>query len=79
MRGGRGRDHAIIEHPAGEETRWDWAELPAPPRGWAVGAHAHLLDGALSHSGRWRVVLADAEDLPHLVEAIDAVVRRLGA
>jgi transposase len=74
----RGRDHAIIDHPPGEETQWDWVELPGPPPGWAMGAHAHLLVGALSHSGRWRGVLADAEDLPHLVEAIDAVVRRLG-
>lgn len=74
----RGRDHAIIVHPAGEETQWDWVELPDPPPGWGAGAHAHLLVGALSHSGRWRGVLADAEDLPHLVEALDAVVRRLG-
>ncbi|MDY7090563.1 MAG: IS21 family transposase [Actinomycetota bacterium] len=74
----RGRDHAVIEHPAGEETQWDWVELPDPPPGWGAGAHAHLLVGALSHSGRWRGVLADAEDLPHLVEAIDAVARRLG-
>jgi transposase len=74
----RGRDHAIIEHPPAEETQWDWVELPDPPPGWGVGANAHLLVGALSHSGRWRGVLADAEDFPHLVEAIDAVVRRLG-
>jgi hypothetical protein len=43
-----------------------------------VGANAHLLVGALAYSGRWRGVLADGEDLPHLVEAIDAVVSRLG-
>jgi transposase len=74
----RGRDHAIIDHPPGEETQWDWVELPDPPPGWGVGSHAHLLVGALSHSGRWRGVLADSEDLPHLAEAIDAVVARLG-
>jgi transposase len=74
----KGRDHAIIDHPPGEETQWDWVELPDPPPGWGVGAHAHLLVGALSHSGLWRGVLADAEDFAHLVEAIDAVVRRLG-
>jgi transposase len=74
----KGRDHAIIDHPAGEETQWDWVELPDPPRSWGAGSHAHLLVGALSHSGRWRGVLADGEDLPHLVEAIDAVVARLG-
>jgi transposase len=74
----RGRDHAIIAHPAGEETQWDWVELPDPPASWNAGPHAHLLVGALSHSGLWRGVLAEAEDLPHLVEALDAVVARLG-
>jgi transposase len=74
----RGRDHAIIDHPIGEETQFDWVELPDPPASWGAGAHAHLLVGALSHSGRWRGVLAEAEDLPHLVEALDAVARRLG-
>jgi transposase len=73
-----GRDHAVIDHPPGEETQWDWVELPDPPAHWGVGREAHLLVGALSHSGRWRGVLADAEDFAHLVEAIDAVVRRLG-
>lgn len=74
----RGRDVAIIAHPPGEETQWDWVELPDPPAGWGAGRHAHLLVGALAHSGRWRGVLADAEDFPHLIEALDAVVRRLG-
>jgi len=74
----KGRDHAIIAHPAGEETQWDWVELPDPPASWNAGGHAHLLVGALSHSGLWRGVLAEAEDLAHLVEAIDKVVARLG-
>lgn len=74
----RGRDHAIIDHPAGEETQFDWVELPDPPASWGAGAHAHLLVGALSHSGRWRGVLAEAEDLAHLVEALHAVAGRLG-
>ncbi|MGW4528005.1 Mu transposase domain-containing protein [Amycolatopsis sp. NPDC004378] len=74
----RGRDVAIIAHPPGEETQWDWVELPDPPPGWGLGKHAHLLVGALAHSSKWRGVLADAEDFPHLVESLDAVVRRLG-
>jgi hypothetical protein len=74
----RGRDVAIITHPAGEETQWDWVELPDPPATWGVGQHAHLLVGALAHSGRWRAVLAGAEDFPHLVEALDTVVGKLG-
>jgi hypothetical protein len=37
----------VIDHPAGEETQWDWVALPDPPawRGW--DRHAHLLAGAL--------------------------------
>jgi transposase len=73
-----GRDAAIIAHPPGVETQFDWLELPGPPPGWGCGAHAHLLVGALSHSGRWRGVLAEAEDFAHLAEALDAVVRKLG-
>ena len=74
----RGRDVAIIDHPPGGETQFDWLELPDPPAGWGCGRQAHLLVGALSHSGRWRGVLAESEDFPHLVEALDRVVRRLG-
>ncbi len=59
-------------HPPGEETQWDWVELPNPPASWGVGATAHLPVGSLAHSGRWRAVLAESEDFPHLVEALDA-------
>jgi hypothetical protein len=68
----------VIAHPPGEEIQFDWLELPDPPEGWGVGEHAHLLVGALAHSGRWRAVLAESEDFPHLVQALDQVVRRLG-
>lgn len=74
----KGRDHSIIDHPPGAETQWDWLELPDPPATWGWGAEAHLLVGALSHSSKWRAVLAESEDQPHLIEAIDGVVRRLG-
>lgn len=73
-----GRDRAVIDHPPGEEIQFDWLELPDPPTAWGVGAHAHLLVGALAHSGRWRAVLAESEDFPHLVHALDVVVRKLG-
>lgn len=69
---------AVIEHPAGQETQWDWVELPDPPKAWGWGKHAHLLVGALSHSGRWRAVLVESEDQPHLIEALDRVTRALG-
>nr|WP_228535574.1 IS21 family transposase [Nocardia sp. BSTN01] len=74
----RGRDVAIIAHPPGEETQWDWVELPDPPARWGSGRHAHLLVGALAHSSLWRGVLAPAEDFAHLVEALDQVTIRLG-
>jgi transposase len=74
----KGRDVAIIAHPPGEETQWDWVELPDPPASWGVGRNAHLLVGALAHSSLWRAVLAPAEDFAHLVEALDQVTARLG-
>lgn len=73
-----GREHAVIEHPLGEEVQWDWVELPDPPAGWDAGPHAHLLVGALPASGKWRGVLADAEDHAHLVQALHEVSIRLG-
>jgi len=71
-------DRAVIEHPPGAETQWDWVELPDPPAGWGWGKAAYVLIGALPHSGRWRGWLAESTDQPHLVEGLDAVTRRLG-
>ena len=71
-------DRAVIEHPPGAETQWDWVELPDPPTGWGWGKSAYVLIGALPHSGRWRGWLAESTDQPHLVEGLDAVARRLG-
>ena len=78
VRGRAHRESAIIDHPAGEETQFDWLELPDPPPGWGLAGPAHLLVGSLAHSSRWRAVLAESEDQPHLIEALDGVVRRLG-
>ncbi|WP_051966047.1 Mu transposase domain-containing protein [Kitasatospora mediocidica] len=61
-----------------EAVRFDWLELPEPPAGWGCGSHAHLLLGSLTRSGRWRGALAENDDLPHLVEAMEHVMRRLG-
>ncbi|MEV6259129.1 IS21 family transposase [Nocardia sp. NPDC051911] len=74
----KGRDVAIIEHRPGEETQWDWVELPNPPAAWGAGKNAHLLVGALAHSSLWRGALAPAEDFAHLVEALERVTSRLG-
>lgn len=73
-----GRDVAVITHPPGEEIQFDWLELPEAPIEWGVGEHAHLLVGALAHSGRWRAVLAESEDFPHLVQGLDQIIRKLG-
>ena len=71
-------EYAIIEHPPGEETQWDWVELPDPPAWWGWGKTAHLLTGALSASGKWRGVLAESEEQPYLVASLHAVCERLG-
>lgn len=72
--GVKGRETTDIDHPAGEEIQWDWAERRKAP--W--GATAYVLLGTLSHSGRTRAVLAESMDQAHLIEAMDAVMRRLG-
>jgi transposase len=74
-----GRPVAVIDHPAGAETQWDWLELPDPPAGWqGYRGTAHLLVGALAHSGKWRGVLCEAEDQPHLVDGLHRVSVALG-
>jgi transposase len=72
--GVKGRDTIEIEHPGGEEIQWDWFERRKAP--W--GGTAYVLLGTLPHSSRVRGVLAESLDQPHLIEAIDAVLRRHG-
>jgi transposase len=72
------RDRAVIDHPAGEETQWDWLELPDPPAHWGFAGKAHLLLGTLAHSSRWRGWLAECEDQPHLIEGLHRVATGLG-
>jgi len=72
--GVKGRETVEIAHPAGEEIQWDWAERRRAP--W--GATCYGLLGTLSHSGRTREVLCESMDQPHLIEALDGVLRRLG-
>jgi transposase len=69
-----GRETIEIDHPAGEEIQWDWFERRNAP--W--GGTAFVLLGTLPHSGRTRGVIAPATDQAHLIEAMDAVLRRLG-
>ena len=69
-----GRETIEIDHPAGEEIQWDWFERRRAP--W--GGVGYVLLGTLPHSGRTRGVIAPATDQAHLVEAMDAVLRRLG-
>jgi transposase len=72
--GVKGRETVDIAHPAGEEIQWDWAERRDAP--W--GATAYGLLGTLAYSGRTREVLTGSMDQPHLIEALDGVLRRLG-
>ena len=69
------RPNAVIPHEPGEETQWDWLELPDPPESWGWGRTAHLLVGSLAHSAKWRAALAPSEDQPHLVAGLDALPR----
>ena len=52
------RPNAVIPHPPGDETQWDWLELPDPPELWGWGKTAHLLVGSLAYSGKWRAALS---------------------
>jgi transposase len=72
--GVKGRDTIEIEHPPGEEIQWDWFERRRAP--W--GGTAFVLLGTLPHSSRTRGVLAESLDQAHLIEGMDAVMRRLG-
>ena len=72
--GVKGRETIEIEHLSGEEIQWDWFERRRAP--W--GATAYVLLGTLSHSGRTRGVLSESMDQAYLIEAMDAVMRRLG-
>lgn len=72
------RSNAVIDHPPGEETQWDWVDLPDPPASWGWGSMAHLFVGSLAHSGRWRGVLAPSMTQPRLVDGLDRVSRVFG-
>jgi transposase/uncharacterized protein YjeT (DUF2065 family) len=63
-----------LVHEPGGELQLDWLELPETP--W--GEPGHVLVGALSSSGRIRVVLAEGEGFAHLVAALDGLLQRLG-
>ena len=73
------RPNAIIEHPPGEETQFDWVELPDAPAGWAFPTkRAYVLVGSLAHSGVWRAVISPSMDLHHLLAAMTVLVGLLG-
>ncbi|WP_051709350.1 Mu transposase domain-containing protein [Streptomyces sp. NRRL S-350] len=79
---------AADSRPESERTEtaveFDWLRLPEPPASWGYGNRACLLLGSLTGTGvgngisRWSVALAEDQELPHLVEAVDLVLRRLG-
>ena len=73
------RPNAIIEHPCGEETQFDWVELPDAPAGWAFPTkRCYVLVGSLAHSGVWRAVISPSMDLPHLLAAMTLLLGLLG-
>jgi transposase len=72
------RPNAVIEHPPGEETQWDWVDLPNPPAAWGWGSMAHLFVGTLACSAKWRGALAPDMTQPQVVAGLDRVCRGLG-
>ncbi len=48
------RPNVVIAHSPGDETQWDWLELPNPHESWGWGKTAHPLVGSLAYSGKWR-------------------------
>jgi transposase len=75
----KNRPVGVIEHPLGAETQWDWLELPDPPGHWdGYDRKAFLLVGALAGSGKWRGVLCERADGPHLADGLHRVAQRLG-
>ncbi|OZF53109.1 DDE-type integrase/transposase/recombinase [Rhodococcus sp. 14-2470-1a] len=72
------RPNAVIEHPPGEETQWDWVDLPNPPASWGWGSMAHLFVGTLACSGKWRGILAPDMTQPRVVDGLDRICRGLG-
>lgn len=73
------RANAVIEHPPGEETQFDWLELPDSPAGWGFPTKkVFLLVGSLAHSGVWRAVISPSMDLPHLLAAMTRLLAALG-
>ena len=74
--GSNSRAHVDIDHPPGAEIQWDWDELGVCP--WDPTSEVFMLVGALSYSSRARAWLTHSTDQPHLIEGVDAVLRRLG-
>ena len=74
-----GRPVAVIDHPPGRKPNGTGSSCPTrPPAGTATARRRILLVGALSHSGKWRGVLAESTDQPHLIDAQHRVATRLG-
>ena len=72
--GAKGRATTDIEHSAGEETQWDWLELPDAP--WA--RKLIILTGTLAYSSKTRAWISEAKDTPHLLQGVHEVLTRLG-
>lgn len=77
-RSGKTGQRAVIAHPPGAETQWDYLELTDPPEHWGFAGSAFVLLGVLAHSSRWRAWITESLDQPHLIEGLDQVVGRLG-
>ncbi|MFI9271099.1 Mu transposase domain-containing protein [Kitasatospora sp. NPDC052896] len=77
-RSARSSEDGSAPRPADEKVRFEWLELPDPPAEWDGASPARLLLGSLVRLDRWRAVITEGGELPHLVEAVDQVLRGLG-
>lgn len=73
------RPNAVIDHSPGEETQFDWVEMPDPPAHRGFGRKtAYVLVGSLAHSGLWRGVISPSMNTRHLLAAMTTLLALLG-
>jgi hypothetical protein len=71
--GAKGRETIEIGHPAGQGIQWDWFERRKAP-----GKRRPMCCWARCRTRPHPEVLAESMDQAHFIEAMDAVMRRLG-
>ena len=72
-------EFAVIGHPAGGETQWDWVELPDPPAVVGAGGSTRTCwSGRCRTRARGAGCSRSREQQPYLVASLHGVCERLG-